>query len=148
MFLMKTIIIELNRTPKYVTHLGPPRFFVGLIQKIRTKAPVQILSQLFARAFVRGSFVWKVLSGVVFVRTPFCQNTSMLRQKVKNHFNFMFHMYDKKFISVTSHALDPLLLPISDPLPSSVTYFMDGLYRPIIRLYMLCLTHKLISSSK
>ena len=28
-------------------------------------------------ASVRGSFVWKALSGVVFVHTPFCQNTSV-----------------------------------------------------------------------
>src|SRR6218665_913121 len=27
--------------------------------------------------FVRGSLVWKVLSGVVFVRSPFCQSTSV-----------------------------------------------------------------------
>src|SRR6218665_3389683 len=43
----------------------------------------------------------------------------------------MFHMYDKKFISVTSHALDPLSLSQTvtlsqTPSPSSVTYFMDG----------------------
>src|SRR6218665_3515068 len=25
--------------PKYVTHLGPPRFLVGLVQKSRTKVP-------------------------------------------------------------------------------------------------------------
>jgi len=67
-------------TPKKyvtVTHLGPPRFLVGLVQK----TPVQILSQLFAGVlsggFVRGCLVWKVLSGVVFVHSPFCQNTSV-----------------------------------------------------------------------
>jgi len=43
----------------------------------------------------------------------------------------MFHMYDKKFISVTSHALDPsprhkLSHLLGPPQPSSVTYFMDG----------------------
>jgi len=44
----------------------------------------------------------------------------------------MFHIYDKKIISVTSHALDPLppvtnCHTFSDPLsPSSVTYFMGG----------------------
>ena len=37
-------------------------------------------------------------------------------------------MYDKKFISVTSHALDPSPChTFPDSLPhSSVTYFMDG----------------------
>ena len=43
----------------------------------------------------------------------------------------MFHMYDKKFISVTSHAVDPpslchKLSQLLGPPPSSVTYFMDG----------------------
>ena len=42
----------------------------------------------------------------------------------------MFHMYDKKFISVMSHALDPPPLSqthfLGHPSPSSVTYFMDG----------------------
>src|SRR6218665_1893230 len=31
----------------------------------------------FVRGVIRGSFVWKVLSGVVFVRSPFYQNTSV-----------------------------------------------------------------------
>src|SRR6218665_2978134 len=67
---------------KYVTHLGPPpRFLAGLVQKPGQKPLVQILSQLFAgflsEGFARGSFVWKALSGVVFVRSPFCQNTSV-----------------------------------------------------------------------
>ena len=40
-------------------------------------------------------------------------------------------MYDKNFISVTSHALEspPLsqtVTPFQTPSPSSVTYFMDG----------------------
>jgi len=52
----------------------------------------------------------------------------------------MFHMYDKKIISVTSHALDRLSLsqtvtPSPTPPPSSVTYFMDG---PLVRLPTIC----------
>ena len=44
----------------------------------------------------------------------------------------MFRMYDKKIISVTSHALYPpspchkLSHLLGPPPPSSVTYFMDG----------------------
>ena len=43
----------------------------------------------------------------------------------------MFHMYAKKCISVTSHALDPLPCHklshfLGPPPTSSVTYFMDG----------------------
>jgi len=44
----------------------------------------------------------------------------------------MFHMHDKKIISVTSHAfylplpLSQTVTPFWTPSPSSVTYFMDG----------------------
>jgi len=91
---------------KYVTHLGPPRILLGLVQKPGQTPPVQILSQLFA-----GAFVWGLLSGVIFVRTYFCQNSlHLLQQKVRNHFKFhvSYVGYDNFFISVTSHALDPL----------------------------------------
>jgi len=60
----------------------------------------------------------------------------------------MFHMYDKKIISVTLHALDPLPLLQTvtlsrTPSPSSVTYFMNG---PLWRLwkgYKICFLRKL-----
>src|SRR6218665_1323843 len=63
-----------------------PRFLVGLVQKIRTKAPctnsLSIVREGFCPgAFVRGSFVWKVLYGVAFVRSPFCQNTSVTTER-------------------------------------------------------------------
>jgi len=43
----------------------------------------------------------------------------------------MFHMYDKKIISATSHDLYPppsvtTVTPSRTPSPSSVTYFIDG----------------------
>ena len=97
--------------PKYVTHLGHPRFLVGLIQKAGQKPPVQILSQLFAGVFVR-EFCQGVFSLEGFVRGGFCpfpllsENISYNR-KLNITLNFMLHMYDKKIISVTSHALDP-----------------------------------------
>src|SRR6218665_1350942 len=76
--------------------------------------------------FVRGSFVWKILSEVVFVHSPFCQNTCYNR-KLNITLNFMFHMYDKKCISVTSHALYPSpsvtnCHTFSDPLERDVFY--------------------------
>jgi len=78
---------------KYVTHLGPPpRFLEGLVQKTRAKAPLYKFclkcSQGFClEGFVRGSFVWKVLSRVVFVRS--CSvRIHLLHQKVKHHFKF------------------------------------------------------------
>src|SRR6218665_2124496 len=57
--------------PHFVTHLGPPPpIFRRPSTKIPDKSPlVQILYQLFAGVFVRGSFVWK--PGL------FCQNTSV-----------------------------------------------------------------------
>src|SRR6218665_1909504 len=77
---------------KYVTHLGPPRFLVGLVQKTRTKAPcTNSLSIVRGRfcpgGFVRGSLVWKVLSGVVFPVPPSVR-IKMLQQQVKHHFKF------------------------------------------------------------
>ena len=67
--------------PQSTSHISDPRFIVGLLQKTGQKPSVQMLSQLLVRAFVQEllseSFVWKVLSEVVFVRTPFCQNTSV-----------------------------------------------------------------------
>src|SRR6218665_2925851 len=52
---------------KYVTHLGPPKFLVGLVQKTLTKAPCTN-----SLSIVRGGFcprilslVWKVLSEVL-----------------------------------------------------------------------------------
>src|SRR6218665_2537270 len=73
---------------KHVTHLGPTlRFLEGLVQKPGQKPPctnyVSIVRWSFCPGgFVRGSFVWKVLSGVDFVLGgfcpfPFCQNTSV-----------------------------------------------------------------------
>src|SRR6218665_3545029 len=79
---------------KYVTHLGAttPRFLIGLVQETRTKAPcTNYLSIVRGGScpgdFVRGSFVWKVLSEVVFVRTPSVR-IHLLQQKVKHHFKF------------------------------------------------------------
>src|SRR6218665_965098 len=43
--------------PKYVTHLGPPRFLVGLVQKSRTKAPCTN-----SLSIVRGGFCPKAFS--------------------------------------------------------------------------------------
>src|SRR6218665_3167505 len=76
----------------FVTHPGTPspkvrhtsrtpRFLEGLVQKTRTKAPLYKFCLNCSRGFlsggfVRGSFVWKVLSGVVFVRSR-CQNRSV-----------------------------------------------------------------------
>ena len=134
----------------FVTHPGTPpestshisdlsRFLEGLVQKTRTKAPCTnsfslVRGSFCPGGFVRGSFVWKVLPRMVFVRSPLLEYICYNR-KLKITLNFMFHMYDKKIISMTSHALDPLppvtnCHTFSDPLPSSATYFMDGPFSP------------------
>ena len=78
--------------PESTSHISDPRFLLGLVQKTRTKAPctnsVWIFRGVFCHGgFVRGSFVWKVLSGVVFVRSPSVR-IHLFQQKVKHHFEF------------------------------------------------------------
>src|SRR6218665_757842 len=120
---------HISGPPKYVTYLGPPpRCFSKPIKKILTKAPVQILSQLFA-GFLSGRVCQRVFGLEGFVRGGFCPILLLSQymyicynRKLNITLNFMFNMYDKKCISVTSHALDPLP-PVtnchtySDPLP-------------------------------
>src|SRR6218665_1730070 len=81
------------RDPPKVRHTSrTPPIFRRPSPKTPDKSPlVQFLSQLCAvflsGGFVRGSFVWKVLSGVVFVRS--CSvGIHLLHQKVKHHFKF------------------------------------------------------------
>src|SRR6218665_3667274 len=86
----------------FVTHPGTPestshisdlhRFLVGLVQTTLTKAPctnsLSIVHMAFCLGvFLRGSFVWKVLSGVVFVHSP-SVIIHLLQQKVKHHLKF------------------------------------------------------------
>src|SRR6218665_2270111 len=72
--------------PLKVRHTSrTPRFLVGLVKKSWKKSPVKILSHLFAEVFVRG-----VLSGLVFVRSPLCHNTSVTKESYKH--NFKFHV--------------------------------------------------------
>src|SRR6218665_1796164 len=101
------------------------------------KSPlVQILSKLFVGVFVREVLSEGLLSGSFcprwFLSVPVLSEHICYIRKLNITLNFMFRMYDKKIISVTSHALYPPS-PVtnchtfSDPLPpSSVTYFMDG----------------------
>ena len=66
-------------TPKSSSHIWDPPFLVGHLQKTRTKAPCTNSFSIVRGGFCPGflSFVWKVLSGVVFVRPPIWQNTSV-----------------------------------------------------------------------
>ena len=61
-----------SRAPwKYVTHLGPPIF-----SRPSTKSRTKVLCTN-SISIVRGGFCPGVLSGLVFVRSPFCHNTSV-----------------------------------------------------------------------
>src|SRR6218665_719687 len=77
---------------KYVTHLGPP-IFRRPSTKNPDKSPLYKFCLNCSRGFCRGfcqrpgSFVWKVLSGVVYVRSRFVR-IHLLHQKVKHHFKF------------------------------------------------------------
>src|SRR6218665_1720586 len=74
---------------KYVPHLGPPQFLVGLVQKSWTK--VLCTNSV---SIVHGGFCPGVLSGLVFsvflLSQYICYN-----KKLNITLNFMFHMYDK-----------------------------------------------------
>src|SRR6218665_3622726 len=80
-------------TPQKVSHTFlTPRLSIDLVQKNPDKNPLNKFSLHCSRGFlsggfVRGSFVWKVLSEVVFVRSPSVRK-HMLQQKVKHHFKF------------------------------------------------------------
>src|SRR6218665_4012751 len=95
---------------KYVTHLGPPPDFSRPSTKNLDKIPLYKFSLNCSRGFLSG-----VCQGVFclegFVRGGFCPFPLLseyicYNRKLNITLNFMFHMYDKKFISVTPHALD------------------------------------------
>ena len=119
---------------KYVTHLGR-KFLVGLVQKNVDKTPCtnSLLIGFLCRGFCQVVFC---LEG--FVRGGFCPFPLLseyicYNRKLNITLNFGIHMYNKKIISVTSHALD-LPPPVTNchtfsyPFPSSVMCFMDGPY--------------------
>src|SRR6218665_2008944 len=60
-------------TPERTSHISDPlRFLAGLVQKLRTKVPCTNSISIVREGFCPG-----VLSGVIFVRSPFCHNTSV-----------------------------------------------------------------------
>src|SRR6218665_1070250 len=118
---------------KYVTHLGPP-IFSRPSTKNSDKSPLYKFSLNCSRGFCPGGF----LSGVVFVYSSFCHNTSICyNRKLNITLNFMFNMYDKKMYKRTSHALDPP--PLSQTvIPTRTTSPLerDVLYgRPHVHLF-------------
>src|SRR6218665_3706320 len=107
-------------TPQSTSHISDPPFLVSLVQKSRTKAPCTN-----SLSIVRGGFCPGVLSGGLlsgrfcpsgFCPFPLLSEYICYNRKVNITLNFMFHMYDNSFISVTSDALDP-----PPPLSQTVT---------------------------
>src|SRR6218665_462025 len=80
-------------TPEGTSHISDPPFLVGLVQITRTKALVQILSQLFARVFVRG-FCQGVFCLGWSLSIPPSVRIRLLQQKVKHHLKFHVSYYD------------------------------------------------------
>src|SRR6218665_1280942 len=82
---------------KYVTHLGPPGFLEGLVQKPGQKPLVQILSRGFLS---RGVLSGGILSGRFclgwFLSVPVLSEYICYIRKLNITLNFMFRMYDKK----------------------------------------------------
>src|SRR6218665_375131 len=72
-----------------------------------------MLSQLFAGVFVRRILSGGLLSGRFclgwFLSVPVLSEYFCYIRKLNITLNFMFRMYDKNSISVTSHALNPSL---------------------------------------
>src|SRR6218665_4000439 len=94
--LLLSHFVTRSGTPKkYAAHLGPP-FLAGLVQKTSTKTScknsLSIVHGLLSRVLARGSFVWKVLSGVIFVRSPSVR-IHLLQQKAKHHFKSQVPYY-------------------------------------------------------
>ena len=116
-------------SPPKVRHTSrtPSPIFKRPSTKNPDKSPlVQIMSQLFAGVFVRGVFSESLLSerfcpGWV-LSVPDLSEYICYNRKLNITLNFMFRMYDKKCISMMSHALYPPppvtnCHTFSDPLP-------------------------------
>src|SRR6218665_180018 len=69
---------------KYVTYLGSPIFVVHAYVGLHMSLQGVCLS---SRGFCPGIFVWKVLSGVVFVHIPSVR-THPSQHKTKHHLQF------------------------------------------------------------
>src|SRR6218665_3531631 len=99
--------------PESTSHISdPPPIFRRPSTENPDKSPLYKFCLNCSRefcpgGFVRGSFVWKVLFGW-FLSVPVLLEYICYIRKLNITLNFMFRMYDKKFISVTSHALYPL----------------------------------------
>jgi len=72
-----------SRDPPKIRYTSrTPRILVGLVQKPLRKAPCTNSLSIVRGGFCPGVlyFVWKVLSGVLFVRSSFCRNACVSKE--------------------------------------------------------------------
>ena len=121
---------------RFVIYLGPT-IFSRPSTKNPYKSPLYKFSLNCSRGFFRGVLSEGLLSGRFcpwwFLSVP----PSVRIHLLQHHFTTSLYIscficMIKKIISATSHALDPSPVTnchtFSDPFPSIVTYFMDGLW--------------------
>src|SRR6218665_1795150 len=85
------------RTPKKnVTHLEPPRFLVGLVQKTQTKVPCTNSLSIVRRGFCPGGLSGRFCSGW-FCPFSLLSEYIYYNRNVNITLNFMFQMYDPNF---------------------------------------------------
>src|SRR6218665_3931379 len=98
--------------PKSTSHISDPPIFSRPTTNNPDKSPLYKFSLNCSRWFLSGGFCQGVFCLEGFVRGGFCPFPLLSQyicynRKLNITLNFMFHMYDKKCISVTSHALTP-----------------------------------------
>src|SRR6218665_664756 len=103
-----------------MSHISDPPIFSSTCIHTCLYRKFVLVREDFCSGVCLGSFVWKVSSGVVFVRPPLLSEYIHYNRKLDITFNFRFHMYEMFLKNITSHTLGL-------PPPSSVMYFMDGL---------------------
>src|SRR6218665_1940578 len=109
--------------PESTSHISDPRFLEGLVQKTTQKPPCTNSVSIVPGGFCPGVLSGCLLSGRFcpgwFLSLPVLSEYICYIRKLNITLNFMLRMYDKKFISVTSHALNPL--PLSQTVTPSRT---------------------------
>src|SRR6218665_3594532 len=110
---------------KYVTHLGPPIFSSTCIHTCLYRGFVLVRGGFCSGVFCLKGFV---LGG--FCPSPLLSEYIRYNRKINIIFNFKFHRYEFFLkCDITCSWTPPSVTnchTFSDPLPLSVTYFMDG----------------------
>src|SRR6218665_3040766 len=91
-------------TPKSTSHISDPPIFSRPSTKNPDKSPLYKFSLNCSRGFCQGVFCLEGIARGGFCPSPLPSEYICYNRKLKITLNFVFHMYDKKFISVTSHA--------------------------------------------